>query len=91
MLRRCKTILGTTILQVFTIKDITLEVNFIRPIIRIDVLVAIPGYRHTPDMAFDVEHFRYNKENDTYSCSANEILTTNGNGTTKPTANQSPR
>jgi hypothetical protein len=40
-------------------------------------------------MAFDVEHFRYNKENDTYSCSANEILTTNGNGTTKPTANQS--
>jgi hypothetical protein len=29
-------------------------------------------------MAFDVEHFRYNKENDTYSCSANEILTTNG-------------
>jgi hypothetical protein len=42
-------------------------------------------------MAFDVEHFRYNKENDTYSCPANEILTTNGNGTTKPTANQSPR
>jgi hypothetical protein len=39
-------------------------------------------------MAFDVEHFRYNKENDTYSCPANEILTTNG--TTKPTANQSP-
>jgi hypothetical protein len=31
MLRRCKTILGTTISQVFTIKDITLEVNFIRP------------------------------------------------------------
>jgi hypothetical protein len=28
-------------------------------------------------MAFDVEHFRYN-ENDTYSCPANEILTTNG-------------
>jgi hypothetical protein len=24
-------------------------------------------------MAFDVEHFRYNKENDTYSCPANEI------------------
>jgi hypothetical protein len=41
-------------------------------------------------MAFDVEHFRYNKENDTYS-PANEILTTNGNGTTKPTANQSTR
>jgi hypothetical protein len=23
-------------------------------------------------MAFDVEHFRYNKENDTYSCPAND-------------------
>jgi hypothetical protein len=45
----------------------------------IDVLVAIPGVSaHAPDMAFDVEHFRYNKENDTYSCPANGILTTNG-------------
>jgi hypothetical protein len=45
---------------------------------------------HAPDMAFDVEHFRYNKENDTYSCLQTN-LTTNGNGTTKPTANQSTR
>jgi hypothetical protein len=28
-------------------------------------------------MAFDVEHFRYNKENDTYSYPTNEIRTTN--------------
>jgi hypothetical protein len=41
MLRRCKTILHNN-LQVFTIKDITLEVNFIKPIL--DVLVAIPGH-----------------------------------------------
>jgi hypothetical protein len=39
-------------------------------------------------MAFDVEHFRYNKENDTYSCSANEILTTNGNKTNGKSINQ---
>ncbi|MFV8354384.1 transposase, partial [Flavobacterium sp. XS2P14] len=32
-----------------------------------------------PDLAFDVEHFRYNKETDTYTCPANETLTTNGN------------
>ena len=46
----------------------------------IDVLVAIPGVSaHAPDLAFDVEHFRYNKETDTYTCPANETLTTNGN------------
>jgi hypothetical protein len=76
MLRRCKTILGHNNLQVFTIKDITLEVNFIRPTNSIDVLVAIRSIGTCAD-GFDVEHFRYNKENDTYSCS-NEILTTNG-------------
>jgi hypothetical protein len=31
----------------------------------IEVLVAIPGVgAHAPDMAFDVEHFKYNKNND---------------------------
>jgi hypothetical protein len=37
------------------------------------------------DLAFDVEHFRYNKETDTYTCPANETLTTNGIGTPKKT------
>jgi hypothetical protein len=42
--------------------------------------LAIPGVSaHAPDLAFDVEHFRYNKETDTYTCPANETLTTNGN------------
>jgi hypothetical protein len=45
----------------------------------IDVLVAIQASAHAPDLAFDVEHFRYNKETDTYTCPANETLTTNGN------------
>ncbi|MBP2282973.1 transposase [Flavobacterium sp. CG_23.5] len=44
------------------------------------VLVAIPGVAaHAPDTAFDVEHFKYNKDTDSYTCPANEILTTNGN------------
>jgi hypothetical protein len=51
MLRRCKTILGHNNLQVFTIKDITLEVNFIRPTNSIDVLVAIRSIGTCADMA----------------------------------------
>lgn len=46
----------------------------------IDVLVAIPGVAaHAPDMAFDVEYFKYDKTTDSYTCPANETLTTNGN------------
>ena len=46
----------------------------------VDVLVAIPGVSaHAPDTAFDVEYFKYDKQTDTYTCPANEILTTNGN------------
>ncbi|MFE3872736.1 transposase, partial [Flavobacterium sp. ZS1P70] len=46
----------------------------------IDVLVAIPGVSaHAPDLAFDVEHFKYNITPDSYTCPANETLTTNGN------------
>jgi hypothetical protein len=33
---------------------------------------------HAPD-AFDVEHFKYHKETDSYTCPANQTLTTNGN------------
>jgi hypothetical protein len=37
--------------------------------------VAIPGVSaHAPDLAFDVEHFRYNKETDTYTCPAMKPL-----------------
>ncbi|SFE90449.1 transposase, partial [Flavobacterium xueshanense] len=46
----------------------------------IDVLVAIPGVSaHAPDLAFDVEHFKYNITTDSYTCPANKTLTTNGN------------
>ena len=48
--------------------------------IDIKVLVAIPDVAsHAPDTAFDVEHFVYDKTNDSLTCPANEILTTNGN------------
>lgn len=50
----------------------------------IDVLVAIPSVSaHAPDTAFDVEYFKYNKTADSYTCPAQETLTTNGNWYTK--------
>jgi hypothetical protein len=45
----------------------------------VKVMVAIPEVAsHAPDPAFDVEHFHYDKTNDTYTCPENKILTTNG-------------
>jgi transposase len=45
----------------------------------IEVIVAVPDVAsHAPDQAFDVEHFKYDKTSDTYTCPANETLITNG-------------
>jgi len=45
----------------------------------VEVMVAVPGVAsHAPDEAFDVERFHYDKIADTYTCPANETLTTNG-------------
>lgn len=45
----------------------------------VEVMVAVPGVAsHAPDEAFDMEHFKYDKTTDTYTCPANKILTTNG-------------
>lgn len=46
----------------------------------VEVMVAIPAVAsHAPDIKFDVENFKYDKEQDAYICPANEVLTTNGN------------
>ncbi len=45
----------------------------------VEVIVAYPGVAsHAPDMAFDVEHFNYDKTQDQYTCPAGKQLTTNG-------------
>jgi transposase len=45
----------------------------------VEVIVAIPDVAsHAPDVAFDVEHFNYDKPNDYYTCPAGKLLTTNG-------------
>jgi transposase len=46
----------------------------------VEVLVAIPGpSSHAPDPTYDVEHFTYDKNTDTYTCPAGQTLATNGN------------
>ena len=47
----------------------------------IETIVAIPGVPSTsqaPDHDYNFEHFRYDKEADTYTCPQGEILKTNG-------------
>ncbi|WP_236456873.1 MULTISPECIES: IS1182 family transposase [Flavobacterium] len=81
MLRRTKTILGHNNFMAIYDKGYHTGSEFdYANRLGVDVLVAIPGVAsHAPNIAFDVEHFKYNKEDDTYTCPANEILSTNGN------------
>jgi len=47
----------------------------------VETIVAVPGVPSTsqaPDHAYNYEHFRYDKEADTYTCPQGQILTTNG-------------
>lgn len=81
MLRRSKTILGHNNFTAIYDKGYHTGSEFAyADRLKIDVLVAIPSVAaHAPDLAFDVEHFNYNKETDSYTCPANQTLTTNGN------------
>ena len=81
MLRRCKTILGKTDFKAIYDKGYHTGSEFdYANRLGIQVLVAIPAVAaHAPDFAFDVEHFKYNFNSDTYTCPANQILTSNGN------------
>ena len=50
----------------------------------IPVLVAIPAVAaHAPDIRYDVEHFIYNQNDDTYTCPEGQTLHTNGKWYTK--------
>jgi len=47
----------------------------------VETIVAVPGVPSTsqaPDHGYNYEHFRYDKEADTYTCPQGHILTTNG-------------
>lgn len=81
MLRRAKTILGHNNFTAIYDKGYHTGSEFeYANRLSIDVLVAIPSVAsHAPDFAFDVENFKYDKKKDTYTCPANQQLTSNGN------------
>lgn len=81
MVRRTKTILGHSDFMSIYDKGYHTgsEFNYVNRL-GVTVLVAIPGVSaHAPNTAFDLEHFIYHKTTDTYTCPANETLTTNSN------------
>jgi hypothetical protein len=80
MARRAKTILGNTNFSALYDKGYHTGTEFEYANKHgIDVLVAFPDVAsHAPYIAFDVEHFEYNKEKDEYTCPAGNQLTTNG-------------
>lgn len=82
MLRRAKTILGQNNFTALYDKGYhTGSELAIADDLNINAIVAIPpfsGASHAPDTAYDVEHFTYNAEADTYICPQGQTLTTNG-------------
>lgn len=80
MVRRTKTILGHNNFTLLYDKGYHTGGEFAYAAAQeVEVMVAVPGVAsHAPDEAFDVGHFKYDKTTDTYTCLANETLTTNG-------------
>ena len=80
MVRRAKTILGNNNFTALYDKGYHTGTEFDYANKHgVEVMVAIPDVAsHAPDVAFDVEHFQYSKENDQYTCPAGQKLTTNG-------------
>ena len=80
MLRRSKSILGHNSFTALYDKGYhTGSELAIADSLEINTLVAIPtlaGASHAPDPAYDVEHFNYNQDTDTYTCPQGHALTT---------------
>jgi transposase len=81
MVRRAKTILGHSDFTAIFDKGYHTGSEFAYADKQdVEVIVSVPDVAsHAPDISFDVEHFKYDKELDHYTCPANELLTTNGN------------
>lgn len=80
MVRRAKTILQTNDFTALYDKGYHTGTEFAYADKHgVEVIVAYPGVSsHAPDIAFDVEHFNYDKNKDQYTCPAGKLLTTNG-------------
>jgi transposase len=80
MVRRAKTILKTKDFTALYDKGYHTGTEFSYAKTHdINVIVAAPDVAsHAPDIAYDVEHFQYNKKLDEYTCPQGKILSTNG-------------
>ena len=82
MLRRAKTILRNNQFTALYDKGYhTGRELAIADSLGIQAIVAIPpfsGASHAPDLDYDVEHFDYNPQTDTYTCLQGHTLTTTG-------------
>lgn len=80
MVRRAKTVLGKNDFTALYDKGYHTGTEFdYANKQKVEVIVAFPDVAsHAPDIAFDVEHFQYNKQLDEYTCPAGNKLTSNG-------------
>lgn len=80
MVRRAKTVLGRNDFTALYDKGYHTGTEFdYANKQNVEVIVAFPDVAsHAPDIAFDVEHFQYNKQLDEYTCPAGNKLTSNG-------------
>lgn len=82
MLQRAKTILGTNSFTALYDKGYHTGSEFdMAEKLGIKVMVAIPARpntSHAPDPDYDMEHFVYNEQSDTYTCPEGHTMTTNG-------------
>jgi transposase len=81
MLRRTKTILGTTDFTALYDKGYHVGIEIKKAVeLDINIMVAIPGTSsNAPDENYNMDRFTYNESTDTYTCPQQQILTTNGN------------
>jgi len=81
MLRRTKTILGTTDFTALYDKGYHVGIEIKKALeLGVEIMVAIPGTSSkAPDEKYNMSHFTYDELNDTYTCPQQQILTTNGN------------
>jgi transposase len=81
MLRRTKTILGSTDFTALYDKGYHTGIEIKKALeLGIEIMVAVPGTSsNAPDENYNMNHFIYNEINDTYTCPEQQVLTTNGN------------
>lgn len=81
MLRRTKTILGTTDFTALYDKGYHVGIEIKKAVeLDINIMVAIPGTSsNAPDENYNMDRFTYNESTDTYTCPQQQVLTTNGN------------